>query len=113
MLTRSPTGGIESRGPRSETILRNVRVLAINSKVVDAGSTGPAPDEKQGHTFGGQAIATLALDPPDADLVVSALAIGKLSLLLRPIEASDTGKTAKAQDSANQAIRMSSPFWLK
>ena len=113
VLTRSPTGGIESRGPRSETILRNVRVLAINSKVVDAGSTGPAPDEKQGHNFGGQAIATLALAPPEADLVVSALAIGKLSLLLRPIEASDTGKTAKAQDSANQAIRMSSPFWLK
>ena len=113
VLTRTPSGGIESRGPRSETILRNVRVLAINAKVGEPGSVGSAPAEQQGHTFSGQAIATLALAPGDADLVVSALAIGKLSLLLRPIDASDTDKTAKTEDSANQAIRMSSPFWLK
>ena len=72
-----------------------MRVLAINSKVGEPGSVGSAPAEQRGHTFSGQAIATLALAPGDADLVVSALAIGKLSLLLRPIDASDTDKTAK------------------
>ncbi len=113
VLTRSATGGIANSGPHSETILRNVLVLAINAKVVNPGTVGPAPDEQRGNTFAGQAIATLALDPAGADLAVSAQAVGKLSLLLRPIDTSDTGKTAKAQDSANQAIRMSSPFWLK
>ena len=114
VLTYTPPGGIAGSVPRSVTILRNVRVLAINSKVVEPGSLGPPPDEQRDNTFAGQAIATLALGPSDADLVVSAAAMGKLTLLLRSsVEASAAGKTAEAQDSLNQTIRMTSPFWLK
>ncbi len=113
VLTRTPTGGLADSTPRTETILRNVRMLAINSNAANPGSGGPAPDEQHGHTFSGQAIATLALTPTAADLLVSAAATGKLSLLLRPMEASDAARTTEAADSLNQAIRLSSPFWQK
>ncbi len=109
VLTRPSTAGVVNSGPHSETILRNVRVLAINTQAVEPGSLGPSPDQQRGSTFTGQATATLALDPKSADLVVSAAAMGKLSLLLRP--AAEADKTAVAQDAANQSIRMSSPFW--
>jgi pilus assembly protein CpaB len=112
VLTRtSPTAGVAGSVPRSETILRNVLVLAINSKAGDPDASGTP---SRGNTFAGQAIATLALGPTDADLVVSASAMGKLSLLLRSaVDSADAGKGAEAQDSANQAIRMTSPFWLQ
>jgi pilus assembly protein CpaB len=114
VLTRSAAGEISGRVPRSETILHNVPVLAINSKVVEPGSLPAAPDEQRSNTFDGQAIATLALDPTGADLVVSAAAMGKLSLLLRSVvDAAGSGKESTAPDSADQAIRMSSRFWLE
>ncbi len=115
VLTRAPTGGIGGSLPRTETILRDVRVLAIDSKAVAPGTVGPSPDEQQrSNTFNGNAIATLALSSADADLVVSASAIGKLSLLLRSaFDSSHPGATTEAQNSANQAIRLSSPFWLQ
>ena len=114
VLTRSATGEISGRVPRSETILHNVPVLAINSKVIEPGSLPAAPDEQRSNTFDGQAIATLALDPTGADLVVSAAAMGKLSLLLRSVvDATGGGKESTAPDSADQAIRMSSRFWLE
>lgn len=109
-----PAAGIAGSVPRSITILRNVRVLAINSNAVEPGSLGPPPDEQRDNTFAGQAIATLALRPADADLVLRSAALGKLSLLLRAsVEAAVGDTTARAQDSANQAIRMTSPFWLQ
>ena len=112
VLSRPSTGAVGGSGPRSETILRNVRVLAINSKAVEPGSLGPSPDEQRGNTFSGQAIATLALSPTEADLAVSALAMGKLSLLLRPAtDSSGSDKAAATRDGANQSIRLSSPFW--
>lgn len=114
VLTRSSTGGIGGGSPRSETILHNVRVLAINSKTVEPGSLGASADQPRSNTFSGQAIATLALDPSDADLAVSASSIGKLSLLLRSAaDAAVSDGKAKAPDSTNQAIRMSSPFWMQ
>ncbi len=116
VLTRpSPIAGIAGTVQRTETILRNVRVLAINAKAVDSGSSpGPSPDEQRGNTFSGQAIATLALGPADADLAVSAAATGRLSLLLRSsVEPSEVDRQARAPDSINQSIRMTSPFWLQ
>ena len=109
-----PIAGLAGSVPRSETILHDVRVLAINSKVVDPGSQGSSPDEHRDNAFAGHAIATLALGPADADLVVRAAATGKLSLLLlSSVEPADADKTAQVRDSANQAIRMTSPFWLQ
>ncbi len=109
VLTRTTSNGVGETISRSQTILHDVRVLAINTK---AGEPG---DEKQRNApFTGQAIATLALAPSDADLVIGAAATGKISLLLRSgIEPAGTGDNARKPDSLNQTIRMLSPFWLK
>ncbi len=114
VLTHSATGENGGSVPRSETILHNAQVLAINAKAVEPGTLPAAPDEQRGNTFQGQAIATLALDPTDADLVVSAAGMGKLSLLLRSVvDTAGGGEKSTARDSTNQAIRMSSRFWLE
>ena len=107
VLTRTPTpNGVGSTVPHSETILRNVLVLAINAEAAKPDAAGVSKDGP----FTGHAIATLALGPADADLVVSASAIGKLSLLLR---SGVDSTTAKTNNGVNQAIRLSSPFWLR
>ena len=115
VLTRTPaTSGTGDVIPRSETIAHDVLVLAINSQAAAPGAGAANTDQSSGTTFSGQAIATLALGPTDADIVVSASALGKISLLLRSVtDVSDTDKKARARDSANQAIRMSSRFWLE
>ncbi len=111
VLTRSlPADGLRAATLRSETILHDVQVLAINSQVGNQRSTTQASDRSALNTFVGQAIATLALDPPQSQVIVNAAAVGKLSLLLR--SAADVADNNKAaDDSANQAIRISSPFW--
>ena len=89
ILTRSgPTG------QTSETLLANVRVLAINARLGETGKTGapdddstPAPDNPDGpkSQIFSTAIATLELDPVQAETIVNATSLGKLSLALRSI----------------------------
>ncbi len=79
-------------GTQSETILSNVRVLAINTRLGETGTTG-APDDGGGdatadpksQVFANTAIATLELDPGQAETVINATQLGKLSLALRSI----------------------------
>jgi pilus assembly protein CpaB len=89
ILTRSTP-----EGQSSETILSNVRVLAINTRLGELGSTG-APDDPnnpRAEVFANEAIATLELDPGQAETVVNAVELGKLSLALRSIvDFADTG----------------------
>ena len=108
VLTRTAaTGGTALR---SETIVRDVQVLAIDSNVGKPGTAAKPQDAP----FTGNAIATLALGAADADLMISASALGKLSLLLRSgIDSTHAAATAAGGDSANQAIRLSSPFWTQ
>ena len=99
---------------QSTTILHNIQVLAIDSRLGPSNGTrlGQGSDIIQTDQFSGQAIATLALDAADAELIVNAAAIGKLSLLLR--SAVDVAaKDVRPEDGANQAIRLSSPFWTR
>jgi pilus assembly protein CpaB len=102
------TRGSET-GPESMTILSNVRVLAINKQL-----GGTEPSESEGEEdgaagFDGMAVATLALDQPQAEMVASAQMLGKLTLVLRPMADSATPSTGLS--TANQAIRLTSPFW--
>jgi pilus assembly protein CpaB len=108
VLTRPASSG-ENQGARlSETILRNVRVLAIDTRLGDTSGSG----ELQSDAFTGRAIATLALDPTEAEVITAASEIGKLSLLLR--SASDaTPAASHAEQGRNQAIRLTSPFWSR
>lgn len=111
VLTR-PT---EFGGQLSQTVLHNVRVLAINSQL---GSAEPRPADEAANDNAAEpkvfsnAIATLELDATAAEVIMTATAYGRLSLILRAM--SDTGSTAPDfQSPANQAIRLSSPFWTK
>jgi pilus assembly protein CpaB len=94
----------------SRTILENVRVLAINARLgaPDADAATATPEESM---FPDNTLATLELDPSQAELVISA-ANGMLSLVLRA-----TADTAAPDDTArravNQNIRLTSPFWLQ
>jgi len=92
----------------SETVVANVRVLAIGAQTGEK----PAPEVPAPETFSGNTIATLELDPVQAEIVVGAVGLGQLTLVLRPTaEAGDPD--AATQAAINQAIRMSSPFWQK
>lgn len=117
VLTRAYPGSLRNEGngaTHSETILHNVQVLAIDSRVGRLSSADVDPDagDVEADTFTGQAIATLALASSDAEIVVNASAIGTLSLLLR--SATDVADDEKRGTNAvNRAIRISSPFWSR
>lgn len=76
-----------SEGQSAETILTNVRVLAINTRLGEVGATGAPTDpaNPRAEIFADQAIATLELDPGQAETVINAGELGKLSLALRSI----------------------------
>lgn len=97
-------------GDSSRTILENVRVLAINTRLgaPEAEAATATPEES---VFADNALATLELDPSQAELIISA-ANGNLSLVLRPT--ADTTTPVDAETRAiNQNIRLTSPFWLQ
>ena len=102
-----------STGQVSDTILQNVRVLAINSRLGEAGTTG-APEQgsedPRAQVFSDRAIATLELDSAGAELIINATTLGTLALVLRPtVDTTDPGSADER--AANLAIRISSPFW--
>lgn len=83
-------------GQTSETLLANVRVLAINARLGETGKTGGPDDQQQDDQQGGEngpkslvfsggAIATLELDPVQTETIINATSLGRLSLSLRSI----------------------------
>jgi pilus assembly protein CpaB len=94
-------------GLLSQTLLENVKVLAINTRLGETGSTGePAdPESKRAEVFRETAIATLELDPIQGETVINAAKIGTLSLALRSIQDFE-GVTAQPVRSNSQAVRM-------
>ena len=111
VLTRST-----DMGQDSQTILYNVRVLAIGAQFGDElGVTSGTPTETgdaSGAKFADHTVATLALNPTQAEVIINAVMLGKLTFVLRPITENDAASTP-AQLAANAAIRLSSPFWAK
>jgi len=103
VLTRSgPTGQI------SETILRNVKVLAIGNRLGETGATGaPAdPENPRAEVFADLAIATLELDPAQGELVINASKIGPLSLALRSIADFTMDPAEAVSPPTNRAVRI-------
>lgn len=74
-------------GEISETILHNVKVLAIGHRLGEVGATGKtkSSDDPRSEAFSKSAIATLELDPRQAETIINASRIGRLSLALRSI----------------------------
>jgi len=109
VVTRTST-----TGQVSDTIVHNVRVLAINTRLGETGTTGaPAnADDPRAEIFSDTAIATLELDSAQAEVIINATTMGKLSLVLRSVV--DFAEIDRSeQRTVNQAIRISSPFWSK
>lgn len=104
---------ILASGHTTETILRNVRVLALNNRL--AQDSPRRDDEDEADTaFSGKALATLELSDREAELVVNAQALGDLTLVLRSItDAGGSPPVAADQDAFNQTIRATSPFWTR
>lgn len=70
----------------SETILNNVRVLAIGHRLGELGTSGQAEgDEPQAQTFDRGTIATLELTPVQTETILNSNKMGDLSLVLRSI----------------------------
>lgn len=109
-------------GPSSFTVLRNIRVIAINADTgtpaAEAGKpapeVGPAAqpaEEAERPAVFASAIATLELSDAQAELAMSAAQAGRLALVLRP--AGDGSADTAVAPSRNDVIRLSSPFWQK
>jgi pilus assembly protein CpaB len=121
------TSSVGSR-QSSSTILENVRVLAINSQIGETAGTKAQTDkpkdsgasdraaseeEAEGPSRFASAIATLALSPRQAEVIIAATQTGRLSMVLRPT--ADVAESSAGDDTmsaANQAIRLTSPFWV-
>jgi pilus assembly protein CpaB len=90
LLTRST-----EMGQVSEVVLPNVRVLAIGTRLGEVGATGAGTQTDanqtesgsgsgtQGQAFENATIATLELDPAQAETLVNSTSQGELSLTLR------------------------------
>lgn len=99
-------------GDRSEVILANVRVLAIGKRLGQVGASGGQTEEElaaggapQAITFDDGAIATLELDPGQAETLINAATQGQLTLTLRSV--ADFAEDTMAQGARNnQPIRV-------
>ena len=117
VLTRQSTDGRQE----SQTILHDVRVLAINTRAspttaapADTASSDPSGSNAASEAFVDHALATLELNPQQAEIVINATTLGRLSLMLRPAtEAGGAASSEEQRAAANAAIRLTSPFWTK
>tara|TARA_R110002124_G_scaffold63783_1_gene174673 strand:+ start:21423 stop:22091 length:669 start_codon:yes stop_codon:yes gene_type:complete len=99
-------------GERSEVILANARVLAIGKRLGEVGASGgqseqevAAGDTPQAITFDDSTIATLELDPNQAETLINSATRGQLSLTLRSV--ADFGGENLAQvPNNNQTVRV-------
>jgi pilus assembly protein CpaB len=95
-------------GQTSEVILANVRVLAIGKRLGEMGVTGGdetgTAESPTPMTFDNATIATLELDPAQAETLVNASTRGQLSLTLRSV--ADFNRTDAGPSSTNQAVRL-------
>jgi pilus assembly protein CpaB len=96
-------------GQQSEVILSDVRVLAIGKRLGEMGVSGgntegdgtsPTPE-----TFDASTIATLELDPMQAEALINASTRGQLTLTLRSVADFNRVETI-ARPTTNQAVRI-------
>ena len=100
VLTRQSPSGLVS-----ETIVRNVKVLAINLRLGETGTTGtPANPEAPNEAFQGSSIATLELDPQQGEAVINAAKVGTIALSLRSI--ADFAAVEDPMQRSNANIRL-------
>lgn len=99
---------VMSRGGISQTILANVKVLAIGTRLGEAGTTGTKadPENPKADVFQGGTIATLELTPSQGELIINAAKIGSLSVVLRSIADFAKAPDYIVRNETSRAIRM-------
>lgn len=93
-----------SGGQISETVLSNVKVLAIGKQLGEKGASGAGGDDEAGSDkgFSRSTIATLELDPAQGETLLSAANSGRLSLVLRSVtDFAETGDTGQRRNQVN------------
>lgn len=100
-------------GSRSEVVLANVRILAIGKRLGQVGASGGQTEEEvtagatpAAVTFDDVAIATLELDPAQAETLINASTRGQLSLTLRSVADFSADATIAQQANSNQTVRV-------
>lgn len=95
-----------SGGDYSETILSNIRVLAIGTRLGEAGTTGGQvdPDNPSSQVFESAEIATLEVTPAQSETILQSGSIGRLTLVLRSV--ADFGQTVADDNSGSQTVRL-------
>jgi pilus assembly protein CpaB len=78
-----------------ETVLKDVRVIAIDQQLVQGGTSSTADTSQQSRTV------TLEVSPEDAEKVAVATRLGKLALAVRPVDA------GSPPDEGNHAVTCS------
>jgi pilus assembly protein CpaB len=109
LLTRSTDAG-----QFSEVVLFNVRILAIGKRLGEVGASGgqedPAAPAPTPITFDEATIATLELDPAQAEALVTAATQGQLSLTLRSVadftESAPPTTIATRNTNVTQTVRL-------
>jgi pilus assembly protein CpaB len=98
---QTPTGLV------SETIVHNVKVLAIDLRLGETGATGAPPNpDNPNEAFQSRSIATLELDPQQGEAVINAAQVGTVSLSLRSIADFAPGSDSGARQKSNQNVRL-------
>lgn len=97
---------IRSGADYSETILSNVRVLAIGTRLGEVGTTGGGvdPDNPSSQVFESAEIATLELTPAQSESILQAGASGRLALVLRSVV--DFAETVESSQGSSQTVRL-------
>lgn len=95
-------------GQVSETILADVKVLAIGLRLGETGTTGAPDDPKdpRSNVFQDKAIATLELTPAQSETIINGSKIGALSLVLRSIVDFASTPQNTIDTSGNKSIRV-------
>ena len=96
------TGGV------SQTILSNVRVIALGNRLGEKGETGQNVDGET--NFEKETVATLELTPSQAEALVNASKIGEISLALRSVVDFAKGGPSNPNNSTVQLIRAGETF---
>jgi pilus assembly protein CpaB len=105
VLTRNSSSG----SMVSETILSNVKVLAIGKRLGETGTTGAPtdPQDPGADVFQSPTIATFELDPQEGETIINAAKIGTLSLVLRSIaDYAASSEPVEAGRNSNRAIKL-------
>ncbi|MBU1176466.1 MAG: Flp pilus assembly protein CpaB [Alphaproteobacteria bacterium] len=94
-------------GPQTHTVIENVKVLAIGLRLGERGPTSGPEEEQDPRTqvFQGATIATVELTPEQAEIMVTAVTLGSLSLVLRSIKDFD-GPALVINDTDTKTIKL-------